>query len=248
APPRIVETASGMLNSIGLQNVGVDAFIKEKLPFLRQLRIPIIANIAGTTMEDYEEVGRRLADSAGVAAVELNISCPNVKRGGMEFGVDPGLAEEVTRRVKKVLRQPLIVKLSPNVTDIGAIAEAAERGGANAVSAINTVLGMALDARKRRPVLTTGFGGLSGPAIKPVALRCVWQVARRVKIPVLGLGGIVTGEDAAEFLLAGASAVAVGTANFLEPTAALKVKTELAAFMAETGFASIRDLVGAARV
>lgn len=242
-PPRIVETPSGMLNSIGLQNVGVDAFITEKLPFLRTLAVPVLANVAGTTMEDYEEVCRRLARAGGIAAIELNISCPNVKKGGMEFGVDPGLAEEVTRRCKQAFGGPLIVKLSPNVTDITVIAKAAQAGGADGLTAINTVLGMAIDPGKRRPVLSTTFGGLSGPAIKPVALRCVWQVARAVGLPILGTGGIRTGEDAAEFLGAGATAVAVGTANFVDPAAANRVTDELRTWLADHGVSSARDMV-----
>ncbi len=247
APHRIVETAAGMLNSIGLQNVGVDAFIRDKWPWLKKQDVPVFANVAGTTMDEYEEVCTRLEAAEGLAGVELNISCPNVKAGGMEFGVDPKLAEEVTRRSKKAFGGRMIVKVSPNVTSIAEIAKAAEAGGADAISAVNTFLGMAVDAKKKKAVLTTTFGGLSGPAIKPLALRCVWQVAGAVKIPVLGLGGIVTGEDAAEFLLAGASVVAVGTANFLEPTAAVKVTNELAAFMQREGVESIKALSGAAR-
>jgi dihydroorotate dehydrogenase (NAD+) catalytic subunit len=245
-PARIAETPSGMLNSIGLQNVGVDAFIADKLPFLRTLDVPIFANVAGTTMDDYEEVCRRLANAGGIDAVELNISCPNVKKGGMEFGVDPGLAEEVTRRCKVAFGGPLIVKLSPNVIDITGIAKAAQAGGANGVTAINTVLGMAMDAKARRPVLTAVFGGLSGPAIKPVALRCVWQVAKAVNLPILGTGGIRSGEDAAEFLLAGATAVAVGTANFVDPAAAIRVTNELRVWLREQGVAAARDLIKAA--
>ena len=246
APQRIAETAGGMLNSIGLQNVGVDRFIAEKLPWLRTLAVPVIANVAGTTMEEYEEVCRRLATAGGVAAVELNISCPNVKKGGMEFGVDPALAEEITRRCKVAWNGPLIVKLSPNVTNIAVIAKAAEAGGADALTAINTVLGMAIDVKTRRPKLSSVFGGLSGAAIKPVALRCVWQVAKAVQVPILGTGGILTGEDAAEFLLAGATAVAIGTANFLEPTAAIRITGELEAVLAARQTASVRDLVRAA--
>ncbi len=246
APQRIAETPAGMLNSIGLQNVGVDAFIADKLPFLRTLGVPVLANVAGTTMEDYEEVCRRLAAAGGIAAIELNISCPNVKKGGMEFGVDPGLAEEVTRRCKQAFGGPLVVKLSPNVTDITLIAKAAQAGGADGLTAINTVLGMAVDAETRRPKLSMTFGGLSGPAIKPVALRCVWQVAKAVSLPILGTGGIATGRDAVEFLLAGATAVAVGTASFTEPAAANRVTAELRAWLADHGVASPRALVKAA--
>lgn len=247
APHRIHETAAGMLNSIGLQNVGVDAFLKDKWPWLKTRGVPVFANVAGTTMDEYAEVCGRLKAAEGLAGVELNISCPNVKAGGMEFGVDPKLAEEVTRRSRQAFGGRMIVKVSPNVTNIGEIAKAAEAGGADAISAVNTFLGMAVDLKGRKPVLTTTFGGLSGPAIKPLALRCVWQVAGAVKIPVLGLGGIVTGEDAAEFLLAGATVVAVGTANFLAPGAAMTVTDGLAAVMRREGFHSVAAMTGAAR-
>lgn len=245
-PQRIAETPAGMLNAIGLQNVGVDAFLKDHLPRLAGLDLPVLCNVAGSTMEEYEAVCRKLSGAKGVAGIELNVSCPNVKCGGMEFGVDPALAEEVTRRAKKAFGGPLLVKLSPNVTDIASIAKAAERGGANGLSLINTVLGMAIDARTRRPKLANTFGGLSGPAIKPVALRCIWQVAAATTLPILGMGGIRTGEDAAEFLLAGAAAVAVGTANFLDPTAAIRVTDELAGWLVEHG-GSAHALTGGAR-
>ncbi len=246
-PPRITETAAGMLNSIGLQNVGVENFLSEKLPLLRELAVPVIANVAGSSFEEYEEVSEMLSGAEGISGVELNVSCPNVKKGGMQFGVDPDLTGELTLRVKRKLKQPLIVKLSPNVTDITVLARAAEAGGADALSVANTFLGMSIDVRRKRPRLSTVFGGLSGPAIKPLALRCVYQVAGAVKIPVLGIGGISTGEDAAEFMLAGATAVAVGTASFVDPGSATRVALELAKYMRDSGINASRDLVGAAR-
>jgi dihydroorotate dehydrogenase (NAD+) catalytic subunit len=246
-PVRIVETAAGMLNSIGLQNVGVDAFIASKLQALRKAGIPIIANVAGSTIEEYDEVCRKLASAGGVAAIELNISCPNVKKGGMQFGVDPAMVREVVGRAKASCPGPLIVKLSPNVTDITVIAQAAVDGGADALSVANTFLGMAIDPYSAKPRLSTGFGGLSGPAIKPLALRCVWQVAAKVKVPIIGLGGIMTGEDAAEFMLAGATAVAVGTASFLDPGAVPRITDELSAYLVRRGLGAVRDLTGAAQ-
>ncbi len=246
APQRITETASGMLNAIGLQNVGVEKFLTDKLPMLRQLSIPVIANVAGSTMEEYEEVCKQLSGAAGVAAVELNISCPNVTCGGMEFGVDPKLAEEVTRRAKRALRQPLIVKLSPNVTDIVAIARAVAAGGADALSLVNTFLGMAIDVQTKKLKLSSVFGGLSGPAIKPLAIRCVWQVTEALPLPVIGMGGINSGEDVMEFLLAGATVVAVGTANFLEPAAAVRITGELTDCLRHEKVGRVTDLIGAA--
>lgn len=246
-PPRLVETTAGLLNSIGLQNVGVDAFIADRLPDLLFLDVPIIANVAGSDAPEYEAVCRKLKGVEGVAAVELNVSCPNVKRGGMQFGIDPKLTRDLTRRAKRAFRGPLIVKLSPNVSDIAAIARAAEAGGADALSLVNTFLGMAIDAGARRPVLPGPFGGLSGPAIKPLALRCVWQAAEAVKVPILGMGGIMTGEDAVEFILAGASAVAVGTANLVEPAAAIRVTEEIREYMRGNGVERVETLVGAAR-
>lgn len=247
APPRIAEVPAGMLNSIGLQNVGVDAFIKEKLPGLSQLGVPVIASVAGTTMEEYEEVCRRLAKTGGLAGVEVNVSCPNVRHGGMEFGTNPTATEEVTARCRRIVKGALIVKLTPNVTDIASVAMAAESGGADAVSLVNTFLGAAIDTVKRRPKLSTVFGGLSGPAIRPLAVRCVWQVAGAVRIPIIGMGGIMTGEDAVEFMLAGATAVAVGTASFLEPTAALRVTEGMREYLVRNSIASVRELTGAAR-
>jgi len=245
-PPRLVETPAGMLNSIGLQNVGVEAFIREKMPFLRTLGIPVIANVAGRSMGDYGETCMRLAEVEGLSGVELNISCPNVKKGGMEFGTDPGLAEEVTRMAKKAIKVPLIVKLSPNVTDITAIAKAVRNGGADAVALINTFLGMAIDTARRRPVLGMGAGGLSGPAIRPLAVRCVWQVRKAVEVPILGLGGIINATDAMEFILAGASAVAVGTGSFIDPGTAARVTEGIREYCRQAGVSSLGELVGAA--
>ena len=221
--PRIYETESGMLNAIGLQNVGAKRFLKEKLPFLRTLRARCIVNVFGYTTEDYIRCIEILNGGDGIHAYELNISCPNTRCGGMEFGNDPQLTEEVVRASKKVARYPLFVKLSPNVTDITALARAAEAAGADALSLVNTFVGMAIDIETRTPRISNVTGGLSGPAIKPVALRMVYQVARAVRIPVIGIGGIATAEDALEFLIAGARAVQVGTANFYAPESSLKI-------------------------
>jgi dihydroorotate dehydrogenase (NAD+) catalytic subunit len=243
--PRLVETASGMLNSVGLQNIGVRAFVAEKLPALTRLNTAVFANIFGHAVEDYVEVIRILEDAAGLAGYELNVSCPNTKRGGLQFGADCGLLAEVVSAAKSAARRrPLIVKLSPNVTDIAAMAQAAEQAGADAVSLVNTLLGMAIDARTRRPRLGAGFGGLSGPAIKPVALRMVWQAAQAVKVPVIGLGGISNGEDVAEFLLAGATAVQVGTATFWDPEAPLRIAVEFERFLLGERVTSARELIG----
>lgn len=239
--PRIAEAHGGILNSVGLQNPGVDHFIEHSVPFLRQFDTKIIVNIAGRTVEEYCDVTRKLND-ADIDMIELNISCPNVKEGGVAFGTDPGMAEMVTREVKKVSKHPLIVKLSPNVTDIVEIALAVERGGADAISMINTLLGMRIDINRKKPVLANNVGGFSGPAIKPVAVRMVYQVAKAVKIPIIGLGGISTGEDAIEFLLAGATAVAVGAANFTNPTATVDVKNGIAEYMEKHGFNSIEEI------
>jgi dihydroorotate dehydrogenase (NAD+) catalytic subunit len=243
-PPRIVETACGMLNAIGLENVGIDAFVADKMPFLRTLAPPIVANIYGTTVEEYAALAERLEGTDGVAAVEVNISCPNVKAGGVVFGVDPAAAERVVRAVRERTRKPVIVKLSPNVTDITVIARSAEAGGADALSLINTITGMAIDVETRRPRLANVTGGLSGPAIKPVALRMVWQVARAVRLPLIGIGGIVRGEDAVEFLLAGATAVQVGTANFINPAATLDVIAGIEAYLARHGIGDVAEIVG----
>lgn len=244
--PRIAETPSGMLNSIGLQNVGIEAFLREKLPVLRRLKVPVLVNIAGKSVEEYAELAKRLEGVPGVSALELNISCPNVA-GGLDYGTDPSLTREVVRAVKQVTSVPVIPKLSPNVTDITVIARAAADGGADALSLINTLLGVAIDPHSRRPKIHTVTGGLSGPAIKPIALRMVWQVARAVPLPLIGIGGIQTGEDAVEFLLAGATAVQVGTATFVDPRAPLKVRDGIAAYCARHGVRDVRDLVGALR-
>jgi len=243
-PPRICETPAGMLNAIGLQNIGVRAFIEDKLPLLRRRETRIIANIYGQDCEEYAEVARCLNDAEGVDGIELNISCPNVKKGGMAFGTDPVETRNVVKTVRKVCRLPLIVKLSPNVTDISEFARAAEGEGADAVSLINTLLGMAIDIHSRKPKLANIMGGLSGPAIRPVALRMVYQVARAVKIPLIGMGGIMNAEDAVSFLLAGATAVAVGTANFVDPMTPLKVIQGIRDYMIQYGMASMRDLTG----
>ncbi|MGH7360692.1 MAG: dihydroorotate dehydrogenase [Candidatus Methylomirabilales bacterium] len=244
--PRIAETPSGMLNSIGLQNVGIEAFLRAKLPILRRLKVPLLVNIAGKSVEEYAELAKRLEGVPGVAALELNISCPNVA-GGLDYGTDPQLTREVVRAVKQVSSVPVIPKLSPNVTDITLIARAAADGGADALSLINTLLGVAIDPHSRRPKIHTVTGGLSGPAIKPVALRMVWQVAQTVPLPLIGIGGIQTGEDAVEFLLAGATAVQVGTATFVDPRAPLKVRDGIAAYCVRHGVGGVRDLVGAMR-
>jgi dihydroorotate dehydrogenase (NAD+) catalytic subunit len=243
-PPRIWESAAGMINSIGLQNIGVRAFVRDKLPALRRYRTAVFANVFGYTVEDYVEVVRVLEDAEGLAGYELNVSCPNTKKGGMFFSSDPGLLAEVVQAVRAVARRPLIVKLSPNVARIQPLAQTAEQAGADAVSLINTFLALAIDARTRRPRLGAGFGGLSGPAIKPIALRMVWEAAQAVKIPVIGMGGIATGEDAAEFLIAGASAVQVGTATFWDPRAPLRVARELDRFLAEQKIANVREIIG----
>lgn len=243
---RVVEVPGGMLNAIGLQNPGVDHFLTVDWPWLQEQGATVIVNIVGRTVEEYVAVARRL-EGSGVAALELNISCPNVKEGGMAFGTSAEGAAEVTAAVRKATSLPLIVKLSPNVTSIVDIARAVEAAGADGLSVINTLLGMSIDIRRRRPHLGNLFGGLSGPAVKPVALRMVWQVAGAVRIPVIGIGGIMTGEDAVEFLMAGASAVQVGTACFVNPRAPLQIAEELAQFMLENGYQRVDDLVGAAR-
>jgi dihydroorotate dehydrogenase (NAD+) catalytic subunit len=248
--PRACETRSGMLNAIGLQNVGIARFITDKLPFLKQLGTKIIVNIAGETAEEFAELAAMLVEEKGVDALELNISCPNVAHG-LDFAVDPRLTEQVVSGVLRAVEGsalPVIVKLSPNVTDIAQIAVAAEQGGAHALSLVNTFVGMAINARTRRPRLSNISGGLSGPAIKPLALRAVYRCAQRVRIPLIGIGGIASGEDAAEFLLAGASAVQVGTANFVYPDAALRVLRELEEFLEVEGIADVRELVGGLRV
>ena len=252
APPRLVETASGMLNSIGLQNVGVRAFVDEKLPKLARLDTAVFANVFGYQPEDYVEVLRVLEDAEGLAGYELNVSCPNTKHGGMQFGSDPSLLSEVVSLARKAVERrplrPLIVKLSPNVPDIASMAHAAEEAGADALSLINTFLGMAVDARTRRPRLGANFGGLSGPAIKPLALRMVHEASQAVRIPVVGIGGIATGEDVAEFLLCGAAAVQVGTATFWDPQSPGRIVDEFTKFLQAENVARAADLVGALRL
>jgi dihydroorotate dehydrogenase (NAD+) catalytic subunit len=246
-PPRIMETAGGMLNAVGLQNVGVDAFIEEKLPFLHQYDVAVIANIYGESYSEYAQVAKKLSQVKGVHALEVNVSCPNVKKGGLSFGADPKAAAEVTRRVKAETHLPVIVKLTPNVTDITLVARAVEKAGADAVSLINTLTGMSIDLKTRTPRLKNITGGLSGPAIKPVALRMVWQVAQKAAIPVIGMGGIMTTEDALEFIVAGASAVQVGTANFVNPRATVEIIDGMRHFMRENRIKNLQDIVGTLR-
>ncbi len=246
-PPRIMETSGGMLNAVGLQNVGVDVFIEEKLPFLRQYDVAVIANIYGESTTEYAQVAKRLSQAEGVHALEVNVSCPNVKKGGLSFGSDPKSAAEVTRRVKEQTHLPVIVKLTPNVTDITIIAQAVEKAGADAVSLINTLTGMSIDLRTRTPHLKNITGGLSGPAIKPVALRMVWQVAKSVSIPVIGIGGIMTVEDALEFMIAGAKAVQIGTANFINPRATLEIIDGMRHFIQHNKLKKLIDIIGTLR-
>ena len=242
-PPRVFETAAGMINSIGLQNVGVRAFVADKLPALARLGTAVFANVFGFRTEDYVEVVRVLEDHPGLAGYELNVSCPNTTHGGIYFSSDPALLGEVVSAVKGVARRPVMVKLSPNVAAIEPLARAAEENGADALSLVNTFVALAIDLNTRRPHLGAGFGGLSGPAIKPIALRMVCQAARAVKIPVMGLGGIATGLDAAEFLVAGARAVQVGTATFWDPQSPLRIAAELAAFLRREKIASVSKLI-----
>lgn len=243
--PRIVETPSGLLNAIGLQNGGVENFLSEKLPFLRQFDVPVIVNLVGRSVDDYVFLARRLTEAQGADALEVNISCPNVQHG-CDFSVDPALTYELIAAVRAATPLPVITKLSPNVTDMVPIARAAVDGGSDALSLINTLLGTAIDARRRRFRIANITGGLSGPAVKPIALRCVWQVHRALPdVPLIGMGGIMTGTDAAEFLLAGATAVAVGTATFVTPTAALDVLHGLSAFMDDQGVSDVGELIGA---
>ncbi|KAE9636319.1 dihydroorotate dehydrogenase [Defluviitalea raffinosedens] len=241
--PRIAETYGGMLNSVGLQNPGVEKFIKNDIPFLREYDTKIIVNIAGKTIEEYCDVAEKLSH-ADIDLIELNISCPNVKEGGVAFGTDPHMAREVTKEVKRHSKHPVIVKLSPNVTDITEIAKAAIEGGADGLSLINTLLGMAIDIHKRKPILANVVGGFSGPAIKPVALRMVYQAAKAVSVPIIGMGGISTGEDAIEFILAGATAIAVGTANFRNPKATMDVLDGIKEYMISNGIKSLNEIRG----
>ena len=243
-PPRIVETACGMLNAIGLQNVGVDRFIREKMNYLAGLNIPVIVNILGDSIEEYEEITSRLQGVPGVAGIEVNISCPNVKKGGVAFGTDPKMAAKVTGAVKAKSRVPVMVKLSPNVSNIATIALAVEEAGADSVSLINTLIGMAIDLKTRKPALANVIGGLSGPAIKPVALRMVYEVAKKVSIPIIGIGGIESAEDALEFMLAGATAVQVGTANFVNPRASEDVVDGIVDYMTREKIPSLDSIIG----
>jgi dihydroorotate dehydrogenase (NAD+) catalytic subunit len=249
-PPRIYESEAGMINSIGLQNVGIDVFLRKKAPALSTFRTPFFVNIFGYTQEDYVEVACKLEGHEGPAAYELNVSCPNTKHGGISFGADTCLLGDLVADVRKVVtsRRPLIVKLSPNVGSIPALAKAAEDAGADALSLVNTFVALAVDARSRTARIGAGFGGLSGPAIKPVALRMVYEAAQTVKIPIIGLGGIGSGEDAAEFLIAGATAVQVGTANFWDPNSCARIADELAAFLRRERIASAGELTGTLRL
>ncbi len=247
-PPRIVETPCGMLNAIGLENVGLAAFVKEKLPFLRRLDTPIFVNVYGKSTKEYAELAARLEDIDGVSGIEVNISCPNVKSGGMAFGAYPESAAEVVRAIRKQTTKPMMVKLSPNVTDITEIAKSVEGEGADSISLINTITGMAIDIETRRPKIANITGGLSGPAIKPVALRMVWQVAQAVNVPVVGIGGIMTAKDALEFLIAGAVAVQIGTANFINPHATTDVIDGIETFLMERNISDISDIIATLKV
>lgn len=246
--PRIVETPAGMLNAIGLQNIGVKEFIKSKLPFLRQFNTPVIANFFGDSIDEYIHAAEELSSAEGVHALEMNISCPNKQAGWIVFGTDPKTMEQVVTAVRKTTNLPLIVKLSPNVTDIGLMAKVAENAGADAVSLINTITGMVVDIKKRRPVLANNTGGLSGPAVRPIAVRMVWEVYKAVKIPIIGMGGIMATNDALEFLIAGARAVAVGTANFINPTATVEIIEGLEKFLTEEGLSDINEIIGSLKV
>ncbi|MBT7084917.1 MAG: dihydroorotate dehydrogenase [Desulfobacterales bacterium] len=247
-PPRVVETASGMLNAIGLENVGIKRFIKEKLPFLQTLQSPTIVNIYGKSVEDYIELASQIDDIEDISGIEVNISCPNVKAGGVAFGVEPIAAYNVVNGVREKTSKPVMVKLTPNVTDITEIAKSVEDAGADSVSLVNTLTGMAIDIDTRKPILANITGGLSGPAIKPVALRMVWQVAQKINIPVIGIGGIMTAEDALEFLIAGASAIQVGTANFVNPKSTIDILDGIINYLEEKNIPSIRDLIGCMEV
>lgn len=242
--PRIWEAESGMINSVGLQNVGVRAFVRDKLPRLRGIDTPIFANVFGYAIEDYVEVVRVLEDAEGIAGYELNVSCPNTKKGGIAFAADAGLLAEVVAAVRAVAKRPLIVKLSPNVASIKPFAVAAQEAGADAVSLVNTFISLAIDAHTRKPRIGAGFGGLSGPAIKPIALRMVYEAAQAVRVPVIGIGGVASGVDAAEYLIAGATAVEVGTATFWDPTSPVRIARELDRFCRKEGISSVSELVG----
>lgn len=246
--PRMAETPSGMLNAVGLQNKGVHYFVDQIYPRIKDIDSQMIVNVSGSCVEDYAETAAIINDLEKIPAIELNISCPNVKHGGMTFGVQPQAAAEVVSAVRKAYKKTLIVKLTPNVTDITEIAKAVEGAGADAVSLINTMLGMAIDVEKRKPILSTVTGGLSGPAIKPVALRMVWQVAKVVGVPVVGLGGIMNADDAIAFLLAGATAIEIGTANFIDPAVTVKVAEGINAYLDRHGYHSVKEIIGALEV
>jgi dihydroorotate dehydrogenase (NAD+) catalytic subunit len=243
-PPRIAETPSGLLNAIGLQGIGIRAFVRDVLPRLSKHDTEILVNVCGDTVEEYAEVARVCDDAAGIAGLEVNISCPNVKKGGMAFGGDPRMTHEVVAAVRRATRLPVVPKLSPNVGDIAVFARAAEEAGADALSCVNTLLGLAIDVESRRPKLGFGTGGLSGPAIRPVAVRLAWQASRAVRIPVIGIGGIASAEDALEFLIAGCRAVQIGTANFVDPGIYERVLAELTSWLERHGLADVNDVVG----
>ncbi len=246
--PRMAETPSGMLNAVGLQNKGVHHFIEHIYPSIKDIQTNMIVNVSGSAIEDYVETAAIINELDKISAIELNISCPNVKQGGMAFGVTSKGAEEVVKAIRSVYKKTLIVKLSPNVTDITEIARAVENGGADSVSLINTLLGMAIDAEHRRPILSTVTGGLSGAAVKPIALRMVWQVSKAVKIPVIGMGGIMNWKDAVEFMLAGATAIQIGTANFIDPTVTVKVAEGIDDYLNRHNYTSVKDIIGALEV
>jgi dihydroorotate dehydrogenase (NAD+) catalytic subunit len=246
--PRVVETPAGMLNAIGLQNIGIRAFIKDKLPFLRQFDTPVIANFFGDTAEEYVRAAEELSAEEGVHALEMNISCPNKQEGWIVFGTNPKIMADVVSRVRKATALPLIVKLSPNVTDIGYMAKVAEDSGADALSVMNTITGMVVDIRRQRPVLANNTGGLSGPAIRPVAVRMVWETCKAVSVPVIGMGGVMTASDALEFLIAGASAVAVGTANFVNPASAIEIIDGIEKFLIEENISDIKSIIGSLKI
>lgn len=246
--PRMVETPSGMLNAVGLQNKGVDYFVEHIYPRIKDVQTNIIVNVSGSAIEDYVKTAEILNELDKIPAIELNISCPNVKQGGMSFGVSAKAASEVVKAVRSAYKKTLIVKLSPNVTDITEIARAAEESGADSISLINTLLGMAIDAERKRPVLSTITGGLSGPAVKPVALRMVWQVSNVVNIPVIGMGGIMNWKDAVEFMLAGASTVQIGTANFVDPRVTIQVEDGINNYLDRHGYNSVKEIIGALEV
>lgn len=248
AVPRLAETPAGLLNAVGLENPGLEEFLKSYLPKVRKLPTAVIANISGFSLEDYVQMARALQRDSGLAALEVNISCPNVKHGGMHFGTDPKSAEEVIGAVKAVTDLPIIAKLSPNVTDIVEMARAVQSGGADALSLINTLLGMSIDLDQQRPILANTFGGLSGPAIRPVAVRMVWQVSQAIDLPIIGMGGITRWQDAVEFLLAGATAISIGTGNFVNPQAPLEILQGIQDYCAKRGMASVHELVGLAHV